>query len=205
MRRQVFLTERAEPLANWRLAFPDAEVREFPSAGRPLLTPPGSAVIWLHLKAGSTDPVGLLQRAAAAAPGCPRLVLSNIPSDEEGLAVLEAGAMAYTNALATPDLLRQIELVVENGGVWVGPDLMQRLLTALANKTGNRPKAALLDALSPREREVALAVAAGASNKEIARRLEISERTVKAHLSAIFQHLGVRDRLQLSIRLNGLP
>jgi DNA-binding NarL/FixJ family response regulator len=57
--------------------------------------------------------------------------------------------------------------------------------------------------LTEREREVARAVASGASNKEIARRLGITERSVKAHTGAIFEKLGVRDRLQLSLVVHG--
>jgi len=51
--------------------------------------------------------------------------------------------------------------------------------------------------LTPRERDVAIEVAHGATNKEVAQRLNITERTVKAHLGAVFEKLGVRDRLQL--------
>ncbi|MBL8432557.1 MAG: helix-turn-helix transcriptional regulator, partial [Dechloromonas sp.] len=58
--------------------------------------------------------------------------------------------------------------------------------------------------LSGRETQVARLVASGASNKEIADQLAITERTVKAHLTVIFEKLGVRDRLQLSLRINGL-
>ena len=47
-------------------------------------------------------------------------------------------------------------------------------------------------------------VAGGASNREVAEQLSITERTVKAHLSAIFEKLGLRDRLQLSLRINGV-
>ena len=65
-------------------------------------------------------------------------------------------------------------------------------------------KAALdLQALTAREQQVALAVAGGASNKEVARTLNITERTIKAHVSAIFQKLGARDRLHLSLIMNG--
>jgi len=60
------------------------------------------------------------------------------------------------------------------------------------------------DCLSEREVQVARLIANGASNKEIADRLVITERTVKAHLTAIFEKLGVRDRLQLSLRVNGV-
>jgi DNA-binding NarL/FixJ family response regulator len=101
-------------------------------------------------------------------------------------------------------VLKQVAVVVEYGGVWVGQDLMHRLLSALARSAGRRNVLGL-EKLTARERDVALAVAAGASNKEISRQLDITERTVKSHLSAIFRVLGVRDRLQLSVLINGIP
>jgi len=86
----------------------------------------------------------------------------------------------------------------------VGPELMRRLRTALAGQRAPaQSEADQLVALSRREKEVALAAAAGASNKEIARALGITERTVKAHLSAIFKSLGIRNRVQLSVLVNG--
>jgi DNA-binding CsgD family transcriptional regulator len=60
-----------------------------------------------------------------------------------------------------------------------------------------------LGELSPREREAAIMAGSGASNREIAAGLCITERTVKAHLSAAFAKLGVRDRLQLALLLRG--
>lgn len=169
-----------------------------------MLAKPGEAVIWLHVAGDKPDPALLVQEISALAPQCPVVVLSNVPGDDEGLAVLEAGAAGYTSSLAIPELLRQVAAVVENGGLWVGAKLLQRLITAMASQS-MRLNSNHLDKLSSREREVALAVAGGASNKEIARQLEISERTVKAHLSATFERLGVRDRLQLSLLINGLP
>ena len=59
-----------------------------------------------------------------------------------------------------------------------------------------------LDTLSAREREVAEAVAEGLTNKQVAARLGITERTVKAHLATVFEKTGVRDRLQLALRLS---
>ena len=58
--------------------------------------------------------------------------------------------------------------------------------------------------LSEREQQVARLVARGSSNREVAEQLSISERTAKAHLTSIFDKLGLRDRLQLSLRINGL-
>jgi DNA-binding NarL/FixJ family response regulator len=96
--------------------------------------------------------------------------------------------------------------VALQGGLWIGESLMRRLLQGTAHIAMPRPKSAPADwaaLLTERERQVALAVAAGASNKEIARQLAITERTVKAHTSAIFGKLNVRDRLQLSLIVHG--
>lgn len=202
-KRHLFLTRRPEALPGWEAAFPGAAILPYPAAGARLARA-GEAVLWLHVAGNKPDPALLVQETALAAPGCPLVVLSNVPDDDEGLAVLEAGAAGYTNALAVPEVLRQVAAVVENGGLWVGPALLQRLLAAMAARSA-KINNNHLDKLSAREKEVALAVAGGASNKEIARRLEISERTVKAHLTAAFERLGVRDRLQLSLLINGAP
>lgn len=198
MTRHLFLTRRAQPLARWLEAFPEAGVSSSVMSGNS-----GGTLLWLHLESGDKQPAERVVAAAASAPSCIIVVLANEPNQAEGLACLEAGAAGYTSALATPDLLRQVASVVENGGLWVGPELMHRLRAALADKKAEVDTAGTLVELSPREREVAMAVASGATNKEVARAMGITERTVKAHLSAIFERLGVRDRMQLSILVNG--
>ena len=203
MKLHIFLTRRPQPLPGWKAAFPGASVLPYPDSGTKL-SKPGEAVVWLHIAGDKPDPALLVQRTLMSTPGCRIVVLSNVPGDEEGLAVLEAGAAGYSNALAIPEVLLQIAAVVENGGLWVGPNLLQRLIAGMATRS-TQINNSVLSKLSAREKEVALAVASGASNKEIARRLEISERTVKAHLTAAFERLGVRDRLQLSLLINGTP
>ena len=136
--------------------------------------------------------------------GVPFIVLHDEPSDEKGLAALSAGAVGYANAHASPQLLQTIESVVRNQGLWVGESLLGRLTRAIGavSVPRNAPKPhPALDRLSEREREVAIRVAQGESNKEIARQLDIAERTVKAHLTAVFEKFDVRDRLQLAIAL----
>jgi DNA-binding NarL/FixJ family response regulator len=66
-------------------------------------------------------------------------------------------------------------------------------------------KSVSLDDLTKRERQVAQAVADGLSNREIAERLSVSERTVKARLTSVFQKVDVRDRVQLALLLRGGP
>lgn len=224
MERHIFLTRRAEEVARWRDAFPEAEVVAYSKIGTIYVSRPGAALLWLHLaqapeiadaKTGKPtkserrkdgdDPADLVRLAIKVAPGCPVVVLSNQVDQEEGLTCLEAGASGYTNALSNPEVLKQIAMVVENGGLWVGPELVTRLRNSLAKMKPAQIRQAegKLSALSPREREVALAVAAGATNKEVARDMGITERTVKAHLTAIFDRLGIRDRMQLALLVNG--
>lgn len=203
MKRQIFLTYRSEPLPRWREAFPSAEILTYPAAGTRLAYEPGAAVIWLHVQPETKSLNEQISRIAEAAPGCPVIVLANTPSNDEGLAVFAAGAVGYCSALAAPAVLRQAAGVVERGGLWIGQELMRRLFGAIANRALQQQTASLND-LSPREHQVALAVARGGTNKEIARVMGITERTVKAHLSAIFEKLGVRDRLQLSLVVNGV-
>jgi DNA-binding NarL/FixJ family response regulator len=203
MKQQIFLTYRSEPLSRWREAFPSADIQPYPGPGMVLAQTPGSAVVWLHVQ---PEKIGVGERVAqvrAMCSGCPVVVLSNMPSSEEGLAALAAGAAGYCSALAIPALLRQVSVVVEQGGLWVGQELMRRLFGAVVARASEMEKPSLA-VLSPRERQVALAVAQGGTNKEIARAMGVTERTVKAHLSAIFEKLGVRDRLQLSLVVNGV-
>lgn len=140
------------------------------------------------------------------------VLLSSRPDEDEELRALNEGAHGYAHDHAVPELLQEVALVVLHGGLWVGPHLMQRLVgatqTALANRAAGPPDAGAAVAngiwasLSAREAQVVREVTAGHSNKEVAARLHITERTVKAHLGAVFEKLGVRDRLQLVLRLS---
>jgi DNA-binding NarL/FixJ family response regulator len=95
--------------------------------------------------------------------------------------------------------------VVQKGEVWVGRKTICRLLEELISRTESRAKDSppleevYLRHLTPRERQIALLVGSGASNKDISDRLNITERTVKAHLTAIFHKLQITDRLRLGL------
>lgn len=138
-------------------------------------------------------------------PDCRVIVLSALPDQVEGLRALNAGARAYCHLLAAPGLLQEVAQVVDLGGLWVGPELVQRLMAATRELLQRNPDAVRsavdLSVLSERELQVAHAVAEGQSNREVAEQLHISERTVKAHLGAVFEKLGVRDRVQLVLQL----
>lgn len=203
MKRSIFITARPQPIPRWREAFPNALLlcgQRAQALDTDQLEE--AAVIWLHIaEEGDTGADWVSQVRAQSRQ--PIVVLSNVPEDAQGMAVLAAGATGYCSALSLPAVLRQVASVVEHGGVWVGPQLMRRFMQNLAARNNGAPQP-VLDSLSLRERQVAEAVSHGSTNKEIARTMGITERTVKAHLSAAFEKLGVRDRMHLSLLINGV-
>lgn len=203
MKRPVFITARPQPIPRWLEAFPDAQVVRDAGTDTDFGALADASVVWLHVAGEQADVAARVRSVRLVASSVPIVVLSNVPEDEQGLAALAAGASGYCSALTLPAVLRQVAGVVEHGGVWVGPQLMQRLMQGLAVRGGDA-EAPALDTLSQRERQVAVAAARGATNKEIARAMSITERTVKAHLSAAYEKLGVRDRMQLALIVNGV-
>jgi two-component system, NarL family, nitrate/nitrite response regulator NarL len=200
----IFFSEQGEFLSRWRVAFPEALALKIDQLGGHCVAAP---LVWVRL-AKNAAPSQMLVAVRAQVGNVPIVALSDQPDDEEALACFSAGARGYCNTHAVPELLRSVADVVLQGGLWIGEALMRRLLQGTARIAVSQPQSAPADwavLLTDREREVALAVADGASNKEIARQLNITERTVKAHASAIFSKLQVRDRLQLSLIVHGRP
>jgi len=119
------------------------------------------------------------------------LVVTASEQAEDALAAIRAGASGVIfKRFAIENLMEAIRAVAE-GQVWTPPALQARLARAL------REPAA--DPLTPREREIVRHVALGLRNAEVARKLFISEDTVKTHLNNVFQKLGIRDRVQLTL------
>lgn len=193
MDKNLFVTSSRVPPQRWRQAFPGADILPILPSEVPVGT-----LAWLHNMTPAQLPGG------RRPPGVLFVVLHDEPSDEAGLAALSQGAVGYCNAHATPELLHTVESVVRSHGLWVGESLLNRLLGGISSRLGDgQPKGReKLAGLSPREQEVALSVARGESNKEIARELQLAERTIKLHLTGIFEKLQVRDRLQLALLVN---
>lgn len=200
----LFLCAHGQLLPRWKEAFKSAKAGKW-HAHKPGARGDEIAVVWLRLEQGR--PVqAQLQEIPERFRAAPCVVLSDLPSDEEALAAFAAGARGYCNTHSAPLLLQRVAHVVLQGGLWIGETLMQRLLSATARiavSDDPPPSQDWAHVLTEREREVATTLAQGASNKEIARKLDITERTVKAHVGAILEKLKVRDRLQLSLIVNG--
>lgn len=131
------------------------------------------------------------------------MILSMTPDFQEAQKFLQLGAMGYGNAMMHESHLHSVYQALEEGKVWLHPDFISLMILQIrdANATKNRSMT-VLDVLSKREREVALMLGDGATHQEIANALDITTRTVKAHATAIYQKLDVKDRLALSILLH---
>ena len=142
-----------------------------------------------------------------------KLLLAGVrmPPNKE-LAALASGAMGCCSPDLGSEQVRRILTIVEEGGVWISNAALPQLLQRLRNKSvaaSPSESESLADEelseLTHREREIARMVAAGDSNKIIARKLNITDRTVKAHLTTVFQKLNVHDRLQLALYVSKRP
>lgn len=165
-----------------------------------------------------------IARVVASAPASRVIVMTAAYNEDEEVALLRAGVKGCCRRGVDPDSLRQV-LTVTQGGVWVTSSLLPRLVRELQRFATHQPAAEpsiaepatptakaeavpkvireKLSILTRREQDIVKLIAAGATNKQIATDLDISERTVKGHLSNVFQKLGVPDRLKLVLYLNG--
>ena len=132
------------------------------------------------------------------------IVMTPAFEEDEEIALLKAGAKGCCRRGIDPESLQQVLRGTYGGGVWVTRGLLPRLVTELRRYAQGQQRPAAEnpgpDKLSPltvREKEIVHLIVGGASNKQVATVLDISERTVKGHLSNVFQKLGVSDRLRL--------
>lgn len=113
---------------------------------------------------------------------------------------LKEGARGYFNEELPLQKLHDALQLILHGEVWVERHVISGLIDELTHKPSiSEEQRQALQALSPKELEVAKSVSHGATNKMIARQMNITERTVKAHLTAIFQKMKLPDRLSLAI------
>jgi two-component system nitrate/nitrite response regulator NarL len=139
-----------------------------------------------------------------------RIVLLTVSEDEQDLqAALRGGASGYLLKTIEGDLLSQAIHRVMRGEPAVSPEMMGKLVAAVQAGSAAAPAASapIADAaaqLSPREQEVLRQIARGASNKEIARALNIAETTVKIHVQHILRKLGVGSRVQAAVAAAGV-
>lgn len=129
------------------------------------------------------------------------LILSRLPEDECMSKALQLGAKGYVStSLSHKDILKAIQ-AIHAGEIWAGRKVLAEVLESLRQKTQemNLPLSEMQETLTEREQEIVRWVIQGMTNKEIAARLGISDKTVKSHLSNVFSKLKISRRLELAL------
>jgi len=158
-------------------------------------TRPDVVLLDVHMPDGGG--VEVIRRIAPEHPETRFLALSVAAAAEEVIAVIRAGARGYvTKTISGPDLADAVRRVQDGDAVF-SPRLAGFVLDAFAGAPP-APGDPELDQLTPREREVLQHLARGYMYKEIARRLEISTKTVEAHASAVLRKLQLSSRHEIS-------
>ena len=149
-------------------------------------------VLLLDLSMPDLDGIEVTKRLRDASPDTKVVVFTSFSDRERIVQALDAGAVGYLLKDAEPEELHAAVQAASRGEAPITP----RAAAALLADRRERPAEV---ALTVREREVLGLVVEGLANKQIARRMGISEKTVKGHLTNLFQRIGVADRTQAAL------
>ena len=186
-------------------AFPDAEVLEAESAAAALEQVQAHADVDLSLvdvRMPDLDGLELLRTLKADRPDMPVIMLSTYDNAPYVKRALADGAAGYLLKDATPeDLSQAINVALSGSGNVLSPRVIQNLFEeheATGKDHASNGRRGEYN-LTQREHDILALLAEGRANREIAQRLYLSEKTVKAHLAAIFRKLGVTNRTQAAM------
>jgi DNA-binding NarL/FixJ family response regulator len=168
-------------------------------------TPQQPTIILMDVRMPVMDGVAATKVISQKFPGIFVLVLSTFDDDEYISQAMKFGAKGYLLKDTPLEELANALRAIEKGYTQLGPGLFQKFLAkSPENQSSRSISPSVLDSLTPREKEVLFLIAKGASNREIAQELYISERTVKAHITSILSQLNLRDRTQAAILANSI-
>jgi NarL family two-component system response regulator LiaR len=162
-------------------------------------------LVLLDLVMPKLDGLEALRRIKADRPEIQVLVLTSFTADDQIFPAIEAGAIGYLLKDVSPDDLTEAIRAAHRGEAHLHPEITKKLMdqvTTQAKRTGSKPSSSEKpgpDDLTEREREVLGLIAKGFNNREIAKALTISEKTVKTHVSNILNKLHLADRTQAAI------
>lgn len=192
--RHIIITQQLQPTASWQAAFgnqyqlvEDVTIIDWNSVD----------FVWLHNE--YPDVLNVIKHIKSKQK--PVVIMSLLPDAMASLTYLRAGALGCCHALASPATLTQVMDSVKAGGVWMGVELMQQVMQKIevVRPLDEKNHLPVLDVLTAKEREVVHYVVKGLTNKEVALKMDISDRTVKAHLASVFSKLNVKDRIHLTL------
>ncbi|WP_017316337.1 response regulator [Mastigocladopsis repens] len=161
-------------------------------------------VVLMDIRMPVMDGVAASSEIQKRFPKIKVLVLTTFDDDEYVKAALQNGAMGYLLKDTPSEELAFAIRAVYKGYTQLGPGIVKKLVTQFSNAklTQSPPPPPSLAELTPREKEVLRLIATGASNREIAQQLYISEGTVKNHVTNVLNRLHLRDRTQAAIFAN---
>jgi DNA-binding NarL/FixJ family response regulator len=153
-------------------------------------------VVLLDLVLPGGGGVAALPRLLAVSPTPRVIVLTSFGGDDQALAAVRAGASGWLGKDIPPSELESAIRTVHRGGSVLDPAVAGRVLGEVASPSG---QADGLDQLTAREREVLALLGEGLSNRDLAARLFVAEKTVKTHVSAVLSKLHLSDRTQAAL------
>jgi two-component system response regulator DegU len=168
-------------------------------------------VLLLDLKMPKGDVVQNLLDAAARSPTTRVIILTAFSDEENVLNAAKGGAKGYVPKGVPSATLLQAIKIVQNGGSWIDKEIpsWETFEEIVRDQSNSREAAPQLDdsikALTKREMEILRLVAEGLTNEEIGKKIFISEKTVKTHLTNIFDKLKVNNRFKAALMLMGHP
>ncbi len=172
-----------------------------------MMTAKSPDIVLMDLRMPVMDGVEATRRIVQVARDVKVIVLTTFDDDETVFEGLRAGAVGYLLKDVSSEKLVEAIRAANKGEYFLLPSITAKVVSEFSRISKPLVKKAemdLVDPLSPREIEIIKIVASGASNKEIAELLFISEGTVKNHLSSILSKLGVRDRMQAILKAKEL-
>jgi DNA-binding NarL/FixJ family response regulator len=159
-------------------------------------------VVLMDIRMAETDGITATAAVRRLDPAPQVIVLTTFQADEQVMSALRAGAAGFLVKDTPPaEIIRAVRLVA-SGDAIISPSVTRTLLAHFGTSQASdrhRDAARRLATLTDREREVATAIGAGASNAEVAASLFLSEATVKAHVSRLFTKLDVTNRVHIAI------
>lgn len=198
----LLLSNSTSLLKRWRVTLQgDYHCVDFHSLQdlQKILTDQSRHIILLHRSQIELNDIVALREISQS---CKLFVLADHPNNDEGTALLKLGISGYGHSYMAASKFKEAVKVTCAGGMWIGQKLLQHLIQGVASSEESQQQLneEIVGSLTQREREITEKVAQGLSNSEIASALDIAERTVKAHLTSIYEKTATRSRLQLALK-----
>jgi len=157
-------------------------------------------VVLLDLRMPKLDGLGVLQRLRERGASRPTLILTTFDDDTMLFEAVRAGAKGWLLKYVSLERLTDAIRTIASGGTCIEPVITERIMRALERSNVAFESAELPEPLTDREKTILRLLACGYSNREISQLLNISDGTVKNHISSVLAKLGVRDRTRAVLK-----